>query len=67
MSGGVFQSLVGKLLDMHFSGEVIDGIRVYTESDYTFALSIIPAGFIAAIIISYSIKETHCCLLEEQE
>lgn len=66
MSGGVFQSLVGKLLDVHFSGEVVDGIRVYSNSDYTFALSIIPIGFIVAIIIGFYIKETHCRLLEEE-
>jgi len=66
MSGGVFQSVVGKLLDLHFTGEVIDGIRVYSNSDYTFALSIIPIGFIVAIIISFTIRETHCRLLEEE-
>lgn len=64
MAGGGFQYVVGKLLDMHFSGTIEDGIRVYTEADYTFALSIIPAGFIISIIISLFIKETHCRLKE---
>ncbi len=66
MSGGIFQSLVGKLLDLHFSGVIVDGIRVYTKSDYTFALSIIPLGFIAAILMTFLIKETHCQLLEKE-
>ena len=65
MLGGVFQYVVGKFLDLHFSGYVEDGIRVYSKSDYTFALSIIPIGFIISILISFFIKETHCQLKEE--
>lgn len=65
MAGGLFQGLVGSLLDLHFSGEIVDSIRVYTNDDYTFALSIIPMGCALAILLSFFIKETHCRLKED--
>lgn len=62
MAGGaIFQPIVGKLLDMHTTSPLgPDGLPVYTASDYTFALSIIPLGVALAIILSFFLKETHC-------
>ena len=55
MMGGLFNGVVGKLLDWHFDGKIIDNVRVYTVSDYKFALSIIPICFGLAIVISFFI------------
>jgi len=62
MAGGaVFQPVVGKLLDMHATGELgANGLPIYNPSDYTFALSIIPIGVAVAIFLSAFLKETYC-------
>jgi len=61
MAGGmIFQPLAGKLLDMHASGLLgADGLRIYTSSDYNFALSIIPLGVALGIFLCLFLKETH--------
>lgn len=62
MAGGaVFQPVVGKLLDMHTTSPLgANGLPVYSASDYTFALSIIPLGVAFAIFLSAFVKETYC-------
>jgi MFS family permease len=62
MAGGaIFQPVVGKLLDFHTTGAIgIDGLPLYSASDYTFALSIIPLGVAFGIFLSTFVKETHC-------
>ena len=61
MSGGVvFQPLVGKLLDYHASGAVINGVPVYTASDFQFSLIVLPIAMIASIVILLFINETYC-------
>lgn len=61
MAGGmIFQPLAGKLLDLHASGALgPDGLRIYTSSDYSFALSIIPFGVALGIFLCSFLKETH--------
>ncbi len=62
MAGGmIFQPLAGKLLDLHTTSPLgADGLAVYSASDYTFALSIIPLGVALGIILSFFLKETYC-------
>jgi MFS family permease len=61
MSGGlIWQPGVGFLIDHHSTGALLDGIRVYTMADYTYALAIIPIGLVVAIVLSVMLKETHC-------
>ncbi len=62
MAGGaIFQPIVGKLLVLHTTSPMgPDGLPVYTSSDYTFALSIIPIGVAIGIFLSLFLKETYC-------
>lgn len=61
MCGGmVFPPVVGKLLDMHTQSQLINGLHVYTASDYTYALSIVPAGVVIGTVLSFFLKETYC-------
>ncbi len=61
MLGGMFfPPIVGKLLDLHTQSLLINGAHVYTASDYTYALSIIPAGVALGTILSMFLKETYC-------
>lgn len=59
MGGFLFQPIIGKLLDLVWNGTFQAGIRVYTNSNYKFALSIVPIGLLIAGILSLCIKETY--------
>lgn len=59
MIGGIiFQPAVGHVLDYRWQGAALNGLRIYTSADYTFALSIIPIGLMIGAILSLSIRET---------
>jgi len=60
LGGVIFHPLVGKLLDLRASGEIVNNLPVYSGSDYTFALSVIPIGLVISIILTLFIRETHC-------
>ncbi|EKD71839.1 MAG: hypothetical protein ACD_46C00086G0006 [uncultured bacterium] len=62
MAGGaIFQPVVGKLLDWHSTSPLAaNGLPVYTGSDYTFALSVIPIGVAIGIFLTLFLKETYC-------
>jgi MFS family permease len=61
MLGGVlFQPFMGKILDWHWSGKILEGIRVYTLADYKFALAVVPIGLALSCVLTLLIKETHC-------
>lgn len=65
MLGGVlFQPFMGKILDWHWSGQVLDGVRIYTLADYKFALAVVPIGLFLSCILTLFIKETHCKIQE---
>lgn len=71
MLGAMFlQPLVGHLLDYslstHLSDAAVSGTTVvtnvqklYSLSDYKFALSIIPLGILIAAVLTFFLKETH--------
>lgn len=66
MLGGVlFQPFMGKILDWHWGGSMLDGVRVYTLSDYKFALAVVPIGLFISCIVTLFIKETHCRIQEQ--
>ncbi|MBX3708815.1 MAG: MFS transporter [Gammaproteobacteria bacterium] len=67
MAGGaIFQPVVGKLLDLHTTSSMSDaGLPIYSSSDYTFALSIVPIGVALGIFLSIFLKETYCETREE--
>lgn len=61
MFGGIiFQNLIGILLDVSWQGKILNGVNVYTISDYQFALSVIPIAFVIGFILSFIIKEKNC-------
>lgn len=61
LGGMIFQPMVGKLLDNHAVNVVMqNGIPLYTASDYTYALSVIPLGLGISILLTLLLKETYC-------
>ena len=60
MSGVIFQPLIGVLLDMNWTGALLEnGVRLYSASNFMFALSVLPVGTIVALITICLMKETH--------
>jgi MFS family permease len=59
-SGAVMQPLVGWLLDMNWSGTIVDGARVYSASAYTTALSSLLVVNVGALIGTLLLRETRC-------
>lgn len=68
MVGGIiFPPVVGKLLDMNWHGALADGARVYSVHAYTVALSVLPIGILAGILMISFIRETHCQVYSEKQ
>lgn len=68
MIGGiVFPPAIGKILDINWTGVMVDGARVYSAHAYTLALSLLPLGIFFGIILTLYIRETHCEVHMEDE
>ncbi|MGI9308630.1 MAG: MFS transporter, partial [Gammaproteobacteria bacterium] len=59
-SGAVMQPLVGLLLDLNWSGEMLAGARVYSASNYTLAFSSLLVTNLMALTAAFFLRETHC-------
>lgn len=55
-----FQPLVGCFLDLTWTGQFFEGIRVYTPQGYKTAYFILPATMFIATFLSFWLKETYC-------
>ncbi len=59
LGGMLLQPLVGRMLDMRWSGAMTEGHRVFSNADYQHALLVLPAGLLLAAIIAFFIRETY--------
>jgi sugar phosphate permease len=66
LGGNLFQPIIGKLLDMSWTGALVDGARVYSPAAYQFALALMPVGIIIAIFVMFFVRETHCEIKSEE-
>lgn len=60
LGGSLLQPIIGKLLDMQWTGGMLHGARVYSISAYQMALSVMPISVAITIIIMLFMRETHC-------
>lgn len=60
LGGMVFQPMIGKMLDMHWSGQIVNGVRVYSTSDYQLALSVLPVCMLLTVFLTLFMRETNC-------
>jgi sugar phosphate permease len=58
-TGIIFHPLIGRMINAHWNGAMLNNIPYYTVEDYRFALIIIPALLILSGVISFFMKETH--------
>lgn len=54
----IFQPLVGFLLDMGWSGNFVDGVRVYDIETYRMAYLLLPISVIIASVLTIALRET---------
>jgi MFS family permease len=59
-AGAVMQPLIGWLLDLNWSGEMIDGARVYATANYSLAFTSLLILNLTAFIAGLFLRETHC-------
>jgi MFS family permease len=59
LGGMVFQPLIGKLLDMHASGLIVNHVHIYTLVDYRFALTSLPISMLLSFFLAWVLKETY--------
>lgn len=60
MGGVIFQPVVGSLLDCFWSGEMVNGIPIYSRENYQMALMLLPIGLLISIGLTFFLKETYC-------
>jgi len=61
LGGALFQPLVGYLLRYSWAGTFEQGVPLYTDTAYEWALLILPCAYFGAFLLSlFAIKETHC-------
>ena len=60
MLGGYFQPVVGMLLDSHWQGGYTAHHKLYTSSDFQFALSILPIALALSTVLCMMLQETNC-------
>ena len=59
LSGVIFQPFIGYLLDYSWKGGYINGVRTYTNSDYTLSLSSISVSLALACLVVFFIEEKY--------
>lgn len=61
MAGGaIFQPVVGWLLRLDWDGKMLANQPLYSAQDFHQAFMLLPVAFIAAVIISFLVRETYC-------
>lgn len=61
MFGGiVFQPMAGKILDIFWTGAMLDGARAYPAIAYQWALSVLPVCLFVAVVLVCFMRETYC-------
>ncbi len=58
--GALFQPIVGILLDNAWDGKMVAGARVYSIPAYDSAFLLLPALYVAAILLALMVRETYC-------
>ena len=58
--GALFQPIFGWLMDRHWDGLIVNGIRQYTLANFQPAMMILPVAFCIGLLAICLAKETHC-------
>ncbi len=64
LGGMIFQPTVGKILDLHWGGLMVNGVRQYSPEAYQVALMVLPIGLALSLILTFLIKDTRCQVVD---
>ena len=56
--GAIVQPLFGKLLMLHWHGQMVHGAPEYSIASFQFAMNILPIAFIISLVASFFIRES---------
>jgi hypothetical protein len=56
----VLQPAMGKVLDLHWQGELMNGVRVYSGEAYRAAFMLMIAWSLFSVLMMLFTRETHC-------
>lgn len=59
-SGFIIPVLFGWLMENFGTHTMVNGIQMYTTQNYSYAMIVIPASFIVALLITFFMRETYC-------
>jgi predicted MFS family arabinose efflux permease len=59
-SGALFQPLIGWLLDVNWSGQLENGVRIYSPDAYDWAFAVLPIGGAIGVLLTLAVHETYC-------
>lgn len=65
--GPLGQPLIGWLLDLHWNGVMLNGIRHYSAANFRATMSVLIICMLVACVSSFFIKETFCRNIESLE
>lgn len=67
IGGAVLQPVIGIVLDLLWDGTIVNGLHVYSAWNFQVALSVLPAGLLLSVILSYFLKESFCRVTHEDK
>lgn len=59
LSGLIFQPLIGKALDLGWDHKMVNGVKVFSATDFHHAMLILPAAMFLAFILSLTMRKDH--------
>lgn len=65
-SGAILQPLIGWLLDLNWSGDMLEGARLYDASAYAVAFTTLVAANVLGLVCGFGLRETYCRPLEDK-
>jgi hypothetical protein len=60
LGGALLQPLVGWIMDLSWSGTVVDGARIYAPQDFRLGLALLTAIAWFGAVSAWRIRETRC-------
>lgn len=60
LAGGMLIPSFGWLMGLNWNHTMVDGLPVYSQSDYRLAMMMLVAAYVVSLIVSILAKETHC-------
>jgi hypothetical protein len=63
--GACFQPIIGKFLDMQWTGEMLNGAPVYSVEAFRHAMTALPICLAGGVLVTFLVRETYCRIVKE--